>query len=24
LSCVSFSPERDRLEATLEIRRPFG
>ena len=24
LTCVSFSPERDRLEATLEIRRPFG
>jgi len=24
LSCVSFSPERDRLEATVEIRRPFG
>ena len=24
LSCVSFSPERDRLEATLEIRRPSG
>jgi hypothetical protein len=24
LSCVSFSPERDRLEATIEIRRPFG
>lgn len=24
LSCVSFSPERDRLEATLETRRPFG
>ena len=24
LTCVSFSPERDRLEATLEIRRPVG
>jgi hypothetical protein len=24
LNCVSYSPERDRLEATLEIRRPFG
>src|SRR6476620_3713017 len=23
-SCVSFSPERDRLEATVEIQRPFG
>lgn len=24
LSCVAFSPERDRLEATVEIRRPTG
>lgn len=24
LTCVSFSPEHNRLEATLEIRRPFG
>src|SRR5215210_3055587 len=24
LSCVSYSPERDRLEATLAIRRTFG
>ena len=24
LTCVWFRPERDRLEATLEIRRPFG
>ena len=24
LSCVSYSPERDRLEATIEIRRPTG
>ena len=24
LSCVSFSPERDRLEGTVQIRRPFG
>lgn len=24
LSCVSYSPERERLEATVEIRRPFG
>ncbi len=24
LSCVSFSPERDRLEATVEIRRTSG
>ena len=24
LDCVSFSPERDRLEATVEIRRPTG
>ncbi len=24
LTCVSFSPERDRLEATVEIRRSFG
>jgi hypothetical protein len=24
LKCVSYSPERDRLEATVEIRRSFG
>lgn len=24
LSCVGYSTERDRLEATVEIRRPFG
>ncbi len=24
LTCVWFRPERDRLEATLELRRPFG
>ncbi|MEV6956765.1 hypothetical protein [Streptomyces sp. NPDC051183] len=24
LSCVAYSPERDRLEATLELRRPSG
>ncbi|MGH3368933.1 MAG: hypothetical protein ACRDPR_02940, partial [Nocardioidaceae bacterium] len=24
LTCVSFSPERDRLEATLQTRRPTG
>ncbi|BEP12130.1 helix-hairpin-helix domain-containing protein [Acidothermaceae bacterium B102] len=24
LSCVSFNPETDRLEATVQIRRPYG
>jgi len=24
LSCVSYSPERDRIEATLQVKLPFG